>query len=57
MAGEAGSSAALQASQSDVESARATVRQAEFDFERARKNFEAKITEMADKKSKEIMEQ
>ncbi len=47
-AGEAGSAAALQASRADVESARAAMDQAKFDYERARKNFEAKIASEAD---------
>ena len=45
---EAGSSAALKASLSDRDSARATMEQAEREFERARRNYEAKITSEAD---------
>jgi HlyD family secretion protein len=47
-AGAAGSSAALQASLSDVETARSTMGQAQLDFERAKKNFDAKIIPEAD---------
>jgi HlyD family secretion protein len=47
-ADEAGSSAALQASLSDRDTARATVEQAERDFERIRRNYEARITSEAD---------
>src|SRR5262249_1259074 len=45
---EAGSSAALKASLSDRNSAKASVDQAEREFERARRNWEAKITSEAD---------
>jgi len=47
-ADEAGSSAALAASLSDRDSARATMEQAERDFERARRNYEALITSEAE---------
>jgi HlyD family secretion protein len=47
-AGEAGSAAALEASLSDRDSLRATMEQARRDYERARKNFEAKILSEAD---------
>jgi len=47
-AGEAGSAAALQASLSDRDSAKATMEQARRDYERARKNYEAKILSEAD---------
>lgn len=47
-AGAAGSSAALQASLSEVESARSTMGQAQLDFERAQKNYDAKIIPEAD---------
>ena len=47
-ADEAGSTAALQASLSDRDTARATVEQAERDFERIRRNYEARITSEAD---------
>lgn len=47
-AGEAGSAAALEASVSDVDSARATMEQARRDYDRARKNFEEKILSEAD---------
>jgi len=47
-AGEAGSAAALAASLSDRDSARATMEQARRDFDRAKKNFEAKILSEAD---------
>lgn len=47
-ADEAGSSAALQASLADRDSARATMEQAERDFERIRRNYEARITSEAD---------
>ncbi|MBI3447647.1 MAG: efflux RND transporter periplasmic adaptor subunit [Acidobacteria bacterium] len=43
-ADEAGSSAALKVSLSDRDSAKATMEQAERDFERARRNYEAQIT-------------
>src|SRR6267142_1398343 len=43
-ADEAGSSAALKVSLSDRDSAQATMEQAERDFERARRNYEAQIT-------------
>ncbi|HEY3175418.1 MAG TPA: efflux RND transporter periplasmic adaptor subunit [Candidatus Polarisedimenticolia bacterium] len=45
---EAGSSAALKASLSDRDSARATMEQAEREFERARRNYEANITSEAE---------
>src|SRR6058998_899041 len=45
---EAGSSAALKASLSDRDSARATMEQAEREFERGRRNYEANITSEAD---------
>jgi HlyD family secretion protein len=45
---EAGSNAALQASLSDRDSAKATKDQAENDFARARRNFEARISSEAD---------
>jgi HlyD family secretion protein len=48
VADEASSSAALKASLSDRDSARATMEQAEREFERARRNYEAKITSEAD---------
>jgi len=48
VADEAGSSAALKVSLSDRDSARATMEQAERDFERARLNYESKITSEAD---------
>jgi HlyD family secretion protein len=47
-AGAAGSSAALQASLSEVESARSTMGQAQLDFDRAQKNYDAKIIPEAD---------
>src|SRR5258708_15434759 len=47
-AGEAGSAAALQASLSDRDSAKATMEQTRRDYERAKKNFEAKILSEAD---------
>ena len=47
-AGEAGSVAALAASLSDRDSARATMEQARRDYERAKKNFEANILSEAD---------
>ena len=45
---EAGSSAALKASLSDRDSARENMAQAEREFERARRNYEARITSEAD---------
>lgn len=45
---EAGSSAALRASLSDRDSVKATMQQAERDFERARRNYEAHITSEAE---------
>jgi HlyD family secretion protein len=48
VAEEAGSSAALQASLSDRDSARATMEQAQRDFERTRRNYEARITSEAE---------
>jgi len=45
---EAGSSAALKASLSDRDSAKETMAQAERDFDRARRNYDAKITSEAD---------
>src|SRR5262245_52768089 len=45
---EAGSSAALRASLAERDSAKATLDQAESDFERARRNYEAHITAEAD---------
>jgi HlyD family secretion protein len=45
---EAGSSAALRASLSDRDSVKATMEQAERDFERARRNYEAQITSEAE---------
>jgi HlyD family secretion protein len=45
---EAGSSAALKASLSDRDSAKENMAQAERDFERARRNYEARITSEAD---------
>ena len=45
---EAGSSAALKVSLSDRDSARATMEQAERDYDRTRRNYEAKITSEAD---------
>ena len=45
---EAGSSAALKASLSDRDSAKETMAQAERDFDRARRNYEARITSEAD---------
>jgi HlyD family secretion protein len=45
---EAGSSAALRASLSDRDSVKATMEQAERDFERARRNYEAHITSEAE---------
>jgi HlyD family secretion protein len=47
-ADEAGSSAALKASLSDRDSARENMAQAERDFDRARRNYEARITSEAD---------
>jgi len=47
-ADEAGSSAALQASLSDRDSAKETMEQAERDFDRARRNYEASITSEAE---------
>jgi HlyD family secretion protein len=47
-ADEAGSSAALKVSLSDRDSAKSTMEQAERDFERARRNYEAQITPEAD---------
>ena len=47
-AGEASSAAALSASFADRDSARATMEQAQRDYERAKKNFEAKILSEAD---------
>jgi len=47
-ADEAGSSAALKVSLSDRDSAKATMEQAERDFERARRNYEAQISSEAD---------
>src|SRR5512135_1811441 len=47
-AGEAGSVAALAASFSDRDSAKATMEQARRDYERAKKNFEEKILAEAD---------
>src|SRR5439155_1655328 len=44
----AGSSAALRASMSDLDSVKATMKRAEFDFERARRNYEAHIASEAD---------
>jgi HlyD family secretion protein len=44
----AGSSAALRASLSDRDSVKATMQQAELDFDRARRNYEAHITSEAD---------
>ena len=44
----AGSSAALRASMSDLDSVKATMKQAELDFERARRNYEAHIASEAD---------
>jgi len=48
VAEEAGSSAALRASLSDRDSVKATMEQAERDFERARRNYEAHITSEAE---------
>jgi HlyD family secretion protein len=48
VADEAGSSAALRASLNDRDSARTTMDQAERDFERARRNYEGRITSEAD---------
>jgi len=45
---EAGSSAALRASLADRDSARATMEQAERDFDRTRRNYEARITSEAE---------
>src|SRR5437867_7630762 len=45
---EAGSSAALKASLSDRDSAQETTAQAERDFDRARRNYDARITSEAD---------
>jgi HlyD family secretion protein len=45
---EAGSSAALKASLSDRDSAKESMAQAERDFDRARRNYEARITSEAD---------
>lgn len=45
---EAGSSAALKASLSDRDSARATMEQAQRDYDRTRLNYEARITSEAD---------
>ncbi|HEU0108405.1 MAG TPA: efflux RND transporter periplasmic adaptor subunit [Vicinamibacteria bacterium] len=45
---EAGSSAALKASLSDRDSAKETTAQAERDFDRARRNYDARITSEAD---------
>jgi HlyD family secretion protein len=45
---EAGSNAALRASLADRDTARATMEQAERDFERIRRNYEARITSEAD---------
>jgi HlyD family secretion protein len=47
-ADEAGSSAALQASLADRDTAKATMEQAERDFERTRRNYEARITSEAE---------
>jgi HlyD family secretion protein len=47
-AGEAGSAAALQATLSDRDSARSTMEQARRDYDRAKKNFEAKILSEAE---------
>jgi HlyD family secretion protein len=47
-ADEAGSSAALRASLADRDSAKETMAQAERDFERARRNYEVRITPEAD---------
>jgi HlyD family secretion protein len=47
-ADEAGSSAALKASLADRDSAKESMAQAERDFERARRNFEARITSEAE---------
>ena len=47
-ADEAGSSAAVKASLADRDSARENVAQAERDFDRARRNYEARITSAAD---------
>ncbi len=47
-ADEAGSAAALRASEKDRDSARTTMEQAERDFVRARSNFEAKISSEAE---------
>ena len=48
VAEEAGSSAALKASLADRDSAKESMAQAERDFERARRNYEARITSQAD---------
>jgi HlyD family secretion protein len=48
VAEEAGSSAALKASLSDRDSAKESMAQAERDFDRARRNYEARITSEAD---------
>jgi HlyD family secretion protein len=48
VAEEAGSSAALKASLSDRDSAKETMAQAERDYDRARRNYEARITSEAD---------
>ena len=45
---EAGSNAALRASLADRDTARATMEQAERDFERTRRNYEARITSEAE---------
>jgi HlyD family secretion protein len=45
---EAGSNAALRASLADRDTAKSTMDQAELDFDRARRNFEARITPEAD---------
>ena len=47
-ADEAGSAAALQASENDRDSAKTAMDQAELDFERARSNYEARIASEAD---------
>lgn len=47
-ADEAGSTAALRASQSDRDSAQATMEQAEREFQRAKRNYEARITSEAE---------
>lgn len=48
VAEEAGSSAALRASLADRDSAKGTMEQAERDFERTRRNYEARITSEAE---------